>query len=275
MRPLRLLALIALIAASVVPVAAAQNPPIVPDRPAVYFMDALEREAGVQLTGTVTQTINFPPSNNPNRQLKELPPPPITELQLLRRNFRLMIEPGEPIAGRETWRLTLQPRNPSAPTFHYWIDREWRVRLGFDELDSTGAVTDRARFTAFDGVPTSLPKARRLNRFKFDPSLEATLLTALPGLSLPDGFRLMMVRPRQVQGQSGLELRASNGLSVLVLVLSPVGNKGGPKLAVRNVSGTWLWVVANLPKSDLNKVAQSVVSIDLVALGNLIADRPR
>jgi hypothetical protein len=54
-----------------------------------------------------------------------------------------------------------------------------------------------------------------------------------------------------------------------------VSNKGGPKLAVRNVSGTWLWVVANLPRSDLNKVAQSVVSIDLVALGNLIADRPR
>lgn len=265
-----------LMSLGVVSAALAQDPVlVVPEKPAVFFAESLEREAGLQLTGSVVQTVTFPPSSTPSRVLKELPPPPVLEVQLLRRNFRASIEPGEQIAGRETWRLTLQPRNPSAPTFRFLIDREWRVRLGYDEVDSTGTVTDRVRFTNLDGTPTNLVKSRRLNRFKFDPSLEATLLTALPGLSLPDGFRLVAVRPRQVQGQPGLAVHATNGLSTMVLVLSSVSNKPGPKLAVRNVSGTWLWVVANLPRSDLNKVAQSIGSIDLVALGNLIADRPR
>jgi hypothetical protein len=85
----------------------------------------------------------------------------------------------------------------------------------------------------------------------------------------------MALRPRDLNGQQGLEVRASNGLSVMVLVISPVANRQGPKLAVRNVSGTWLWVVANMPKVELDRVANSLASVDLVSLGNLIADRPR
>jgi negative regulator of sigma E activity len=256
-------------------VAFAQTPITAPDRPPLFLGRSLEREAGVKLTGVVAQTITFPPSKNQQRALQELPAPPVIEAQLLRRNFRASIEVGEPIAGRETWLLTLQPINPSAPMFRLWIDRVWLVRLGYEELDASGTVTDRARFTSLDGEPKPLKNPRRLNRFKFDPSLEATVLTALPGLSLPQGFRVMALRPRDLNGQQGLEVRASNGLSVMVLVISPVANRQGPKLAVRNVSGTWLWVVANMPKVELDRVANSLVSVDLVSLGNLIADRPR
>ncbi len=253
----------------------AQTPTFTPERPPLFLGKSLEREAGFKVTGVIAQTVTFPPSKNQERALQELPAPPVIEGQLLRRNFRASIEAGEPIAGRDTWRLTLKPNNPNAPTFHFWIDREWLVRLGFEELDSSGTVTDRARFTSLDGVPKALKNPRRLNRFKYDPSLEATVLTALPGLSLPEGFRVMALRPRDVNGQSGLEVRASNGLSVMVLVISPVANRSGSKLAVRNVSGTWLWVVANLPKAELERVAGSLASVDLVGLGNLIADRPR
>jgi negative regulator of sigma E activity len=253
----------------------AQTPITAPERPPLFLGKSLEREAGVKVTGVVAQTITFPPSKNQERALQELPAPPVIEGQLLRRNFRASIEVGEPIAGRDTWRLTLKPNNPIAPTFHFWIDQEWLVRLGYEELDSSGIVTDRARFTSLDGVPKVLKNPRRLNRFKYDPSLEATVLTALPGLSLPEGFRVMALRPRNVNGQQGLEVRASNGLSVMVLVISPVGNRAGPKLAVRNVSGTWLWVVANMPKAELDRAANSLASVDLVGLGNLIADRPR
>lgn len=253
----------------------AQNPSLAPERPPLFLGRSLGREAGLKLTGTVVQTVAFPPSKNPERALLELPPPPVVEPQLLRRNFRARIEVGEAIAGRETWRLSLEPINPNAPSFHFWIDREWLVRLGYEELDASGTVTDRARFTSFDGAPKALKNPRRLNRYKFDPSLEAMVLTALPGLTLPEGFRVMALRPRDVNGQQGLELRASNGLSVMVLVLSPVANRQGPKLAVRNVSGTWLWVVANMPKAELDRVANSLVAVDLVGLGNLIADRPR
>ena len=256
-------------------IAFAQNAINAPLRPALFFANSLEREAKIKLTGTVSQTVSFPPSKNPERALLELPPPPITEPQLLRHNFRATIEAGEMIAGRETWRLTLQAINPDAPSFHFWIDREWLVRLGYEELDSSGIVTDSARFTSLDGAPKVLKNPRRLNRYTFDPSLEATVLTALPGLSLPKGFHIVGLRPREVNGQQGLEVRASNGLSGMVLVLSPVANRAGLKLAVRNVSGTWLWVVANLPKTELDRVANSLMSVDQVGLGNLIADRPR
>lgn len=274
MKPKSLLA--CFVVASVLSVIAlAQNAVNPPPHPALFFAESLEREAGAKLTGTVTQTVSFPPSKNPERALLELPPPPVTELQLFRHNFRVRIEAGEPIAGRETWRLGLEAINPNAPSFHFWIDREWLIRLGYEELDSSGTVTDSARFTSLDGPPKILKNPRRLNRYTFDPSLEATVLTALPGLTLPAGFHVMALRPRDVNGQQGLEVRASNGLSGMVLVLSPVANRSGPKLAVRNVSGTWLWVVANMPRANLDRVANSLMAVDLVGLGNLIADRPR
>jgi hypothetical protein len=255
--------------------ALAQSAITIPARPAPFFANSLEHEAKFRLIGTVAQTVTFPPSKNPERALLELPPPPITEPQLLRHNFRATIEAGELIAGRETWRLTLQAINPNAPSFHFWIDREWLVRLGYEELDSSGVITDSARFTNLDGAPKVLKNPRRLNRYTFDPSLEATVLTALPGMTLPKGFHVVGLRPREVNGQQGLEVRASNGLSGMVLVLSPVANRAGLKLAVRNVSGTWLWVVANMPRTELDRVANSLMSVDLIGLGSLIADRPR
>jgi hypothetical protein len=186
-----------------------------------------------------------------------LPLLPLMVPDLIEANFRLRLEEGKKIAGRETFKLSLEPKNKIAPRWTFWVDREWRHRLAFEETDFAGNITAKAQFIGIKGTPTSREK-RKGRRAPLKPELEKNVLAALKGLSFPEGFRVFGAQLKDVNGQRRLELRASNGMSVLVMVLAPVSTKAGPKLAVRDANGAWVWVIANLPKADLERVAASV-----------------
>ena len=73
--------------------------------------------------------------------------------ELIEANFRLRLEDGQKIAGRETYKLSLEPKNKIAPRWSFWVDREWRTRLAFEEIDFAGNVTAKSQFIGTKGAP--------------------------------------------------------------------------------------------------------------------------
>jgi negative regulator of sigma E activity len=216
-----------------------------------------DNEATSVLTGEVLETQLFPPRKQVDQILSELPLLPLMIPELIDTNFRLQLEPGKKIAGRDTYQLSLEPKNKTAPRWTFWVDREWRHRLAFEETDFAGNVTTKAQFIGIKNPPAPREK-RKGRRTQIKPELEKNVLTAFKGLSFPEGFRVLGAQLKDVNGQRRLEIRASNGLSVMLMVLAPVSTKAGPKLAVRDANGAWVWVIANLPKADLERVAASI-----------------
>jgi hypothetical protein len=216
-----------------------------------------DNEATSVLTGEVLETQLFPPRKLADQILGELPLLPLMIPELIDANFRLQLEAGKQIAGRDTFKLSLEPKNKIAPRWTFWVDREWRHRLAFEETDFVGNVTAKAQFIGIKNPPAPREK-RKGRRAPLKPELEKNVMTALKGLSLPEGFRVLGAQIKDANGQRRLEVRASNGLSVIAVVFAPNATKAGPKLAVRDLNGAWIWVIANLPKADLERVAASV-----------------
>ena len=222
------------------------------------FLNSLyDNEATSVLNGEVLETQLFPPRKQADQILGELPLLPLMIPELIDANFRLRLEDGQKIAGRETYKLSLEPKNKIAPRWTFWVDREWHTRLAFEETDFAGNVTAKAQFVGIKGAPVPREK-RKGRRAQLKPELEKNVMTALKGLSLPEGFRVLGAQIKDANPQRRLEVRASNGLSVIALVFAPNQTKAGPKLAVRNLNGAWVWVIANLPKADLERVANSI-----------------
>jgi negative regulator of sigma E activity len=254
-------------------VAFAQNIPVMPKNPLNYLLRSLQTEAGVNLKGVVQETVIFPPRKETNQTKENLPAPPPINPNLLRENFNSSIQTGEQIAGRNTWKITLAPNNRDAPTINYWIDREWNVRLALEERDFNNILTTQARFTSLDGKPKNRNDGRKLGKLEFKPKLEAFLQKTVGDIALPEGFRIFVLKTRTV-GKDNLpafEVRASNGLSVLVIVFSPINTRATPKLASRKLltknANAWVWVIGNLPEAQLQRTANSIVNpLDLTGL---------
>jgi hypothetical protein len=250
-----MLARAAIILALIFGLAFAQELPKV--RP--FLNSVYENEATNVVTGEVLETQLFPPRKLADQILSELPLLPLMIPELIDANFRLQLEAGKKIAERETYKLSLEPKNKIAPRWTFWVDREWKHRLAFEETDFAGNVTAKAQFIGIKGAPAPREK-RKGRRAPLKLELEKNVLTALKGLSLPEGFRVLGAQLKDVKSQRRLEIRASNGLSVIAVVLAPVSTKAGPKLAVRDANGAWVWVIANLPKANLEQIANSVNS---------------
>jgi hypothetical protein len=246
-----------------------QAVPTPPANPINFFLRSLESEAKLNVTGSLTEHQVFPPRKETDQTRTDFPAPPPILPMLLRQNWRVTVTTGEAIAGRETWRLNFMPRNTSAPQFSLWIDREWNVRLGFQETDSLGAVTYSVRYTTVE-KPSKRQNIRKLTRLEPKPKLEEFVRKQIGGYYLPNGFRLFDVRPRVVKdNQNALELRASNGLSVIVVVFAPISTGKSPKLAVRDLKGSWVWVIGNVEKNELERIATSIRAP--LEIGNLLS----
>ncbi len=236
----------------------AQVIPEPPQNPIAFLIRALEREAQTNLRGEVLEKQLFPPRAKPEQSRADLPAPPPLSASWIRKNFVAKAELGESIAGRETWRISLVPKVSSAPSFRLWIDQKWLLRLGIEERDSSGEITFEARFTSL-GNPKPRQQARQLTLLEPKPKLEA-FVQRETGLQLPEGFLVFELRSRTVGKNNlpALELRASNGISVLVLVFAPIGTSNTPRIVSRNIGSSFVWIIGNLTRSELEKTAGSV-----------------
>jgi hypothetical protein len=239
--------------------ALAQTIPEPPANPINFFVRALQREAVTNLRGEVREVQVFPPRQVPEQTRTDLPAPPPLLPAWIRRNFNVSVELGEQVAGRETWRIRLQPKNSSAASYVFWIDQKWQVRLAAEERDSSSEVVYTARFVRV-GTPTQRQQARQLNLLEPKPKLQS-FVQAQTGLQLPDGFEVVEIRPRTVSKDNlpALEVRASNGIGVLVYVFAPVGTANTPRIVSRKLAArTFVWVVGNLSRPELERSASSV-----------------
>jgi negative regulator of sigma E activity len=201
----------------------------------------------------------FPPRQVPEQTRADLPAPPPMLPAWIRRNFNVSAESGEQIAGRETWRIRLQPKNNSAASYVFWLDQRWLLRLAAEERDSSGEVVYSARFVRL-GTPNPRQQARQLNLLEPKPKLQS-FVQSQTGLQLPDGFEVVEIRPRTVSKDNlpALEVHASNGIGVLLYVFAPIGTANTPRIVSRKLQArTFVWVVGNLSRAELERTASSV-----------------
>ena len=257
-------------------VAIAQSIPVPPANPLNYFLKSLENEAGLNVRGVVIERQIFPPRKESDASRTDFPAPPPLVIALLRQNWRATVSNGEQVAGRDTWKLELSNLNAVAPRFTYWIDREWNLRLAVEERDVTGDVTYSARYQSIE-KPIKRKQRRTLTRLELRPLLEKFVRAQIGAYYLPSGFRLLDVRPRTVRdNQAALDLRASNGLSVIVIVFAPIATGRNAKLAVRDLKGSWVWVIANLERTELERIAGSVrAPLEIAGLLSGFSSAPR
>ncbi len=236
----------------------AQTIPEPPPNPINFLFRALEREAGKNLRGEVLERQLFPPRAVPEQTRADLPAPPFSPVWI-RKNFRAKASFGEQIAGRDTWRIDLEPNNSSHPSFRFWIDQKWNIRIAVQERDPSGEITFDARFLSFNGDPKPRANPRQLPLIEAKPKLEQ-FVNRETGLQLPDGFTVFDLRPRTVgkDNLAALEVRASNGISVLVMVFAPIGTGNTPRIVSRNIGGSFIWVIGNLNRPELEQTAKSV-----------------
>lgn len=236
-----------------------------PPNPIGFLLRSLEREAATNLRGEVREIQTFPPRQVPEQTRADLPAPPPLAAAWIRRNFVVSASYGEAIAGRDTWQIRLQPKNPNAASFSVWIDQKWLLRLGMEERDPSGEVVYSGRFSKVNN-PNPRQQARQLNILEPNPKLQRFVETQT-GLLLPEGFSVFEIRPRSVgkDNLAALEVRASNGFGVLVVVFSPIGTANTPRIVSRKLGQAFVWVVGNLTRAELERSARSI-------MGNLSLD---
>ncbi len=242
-------------------VALAQTIPDLPSNPISFMMRALQAEAKLKWQGVVKERQLFPPRAEPEQTRAEIPAPPPLSPRWLRENFNSKAFFGENIAGRETWRIDLIPKIAGVPSFSIWLDRQYLVRLAVQERDADNIITYDARFTSLENKPQQRKDVKQLMKLEPHPKLEA-FVQRETGLVLPAGFHLFDIRPRTVgkDNLNALEVRASNGISVLVMIFAPIGTGNSGKVVSRNVAGAFVWVIGNLLRPELERTAGSIRS---------------
>lgn len=228
------------------------------------LLQALKRAEKFELTGEVQTSVYFPPRPDPTRTVKVLPRLEVVPW-LLRKNFDLSVGDLEQVAGRNAQRYDLTPKNTAAARWTLWLDPAARLPLAFEERAPDGTLVRRAAFNKVTGKPrlraiAAVPAVR-------DSAVKPALLAALPGLRLPRSFEPVRAQRRA----QGLEVVLSDGLNVLALVIAPRRVQPAQGVAVRRLPGGFVWLVGNLPQSDLDGALARVQTVQQDALGTFDA----
>lgn len=213
--------------------------------------------------GTAEVSVYFPPRAVPTRAAALLPAVPFRPA-LLEKNFTVTAQAAPPVAGRDVTRFDLVPKVGQAARWTLWIDRAWNVPLAFEERMPDGTVARRAALTRVEANPV----ARALRVPGAPAGLGAAVRAALPGLRLPPGFSPTGVKARAA---GGLEVTLSDGANVLALVVASKNVRSAVGVASRRVGGRFVWLVGNLPDSELRAALAGIRQADEAPLGTFLS----
>jgi len=127
-----------------------------------------ERERLVALTGAEREVIRdrqrvtciLPDTKSvvvsKSRPRSLVPSPALSPDADLSRHYRLNIGPGERVAGRETRRITLQPKDAHRYAYRLWADRETGLLLKSDVLDPSQRPLEQIVYTSLR-LPERIP----------------------------------------------------------------------------------------------------------------------
>lgn len=245
-----------------------QTTPAVTPSPINGLVSALKKSLGAEARGEAVLELVFPPSANPLRSARSLPRLGAVP-GLIRRNFTVTVSP-DTVAGRPARRYALTPTNPLAARWVIWTDQQWNVPLAYQERMSGGSLARRAELTTVNPALSRLTRAGSVRTVR--PALRRALLSALPGLKLPDGFEPVSVQTRPGTTDTmppAVEVLLSDGLSVLALVVSPRPVKAASGVGVRQLGAQSVWLVGNLPQSALDDALNSIRRANVQAVSAL------
>ncbi|OGR45898.1 MAG: hypothetical protein A2X37_10475 [Elusimicrobia bacterium GWA2_66_18] len=76
--------------------------------------------------------------------------PPEKERELLTANYKLSAGAGEKVAGRPTWKLTLEPKIPGKSWQTFWVDHETKVVLRSKRYQPRRSFASQSQFNSFE-----------------------------------------------------------------------------------------------------------------------------
>jgi len=187
-----------------------------------------------------------------NRMRRMLPPPRemrnpediwSEDTQLLLRNYTVDVVQSEPIAGQNTYLLTINPKVDSRPRKKVWLDAQHYIILRMEHYDIAGKLKALSVYTTIDYDSASVsqklkqysdkeqgrgPDRRRPYRSEETSIVEAEKKFGgqLPQPSyLPVGFQLQSTSMVAFRDNPSIHFRYTDGLTALSLFVSKVSNE--------------------------------------------------
>jgi len=187
-----------------------------------------------------------------NRMRRMLPPPRemrnpediwSEDTQLLLRNYTVDVVQSEPIAGQNTYLLTIKPKVASRPRKKVWLDAQHYIILRMEHYDIAGNLKALSVYTTIDYDSPSVaqqlkqysekeqgrgPDRRRPYRSEETSIVEAEKKIGgqLPQPSyLPVGFQLQSTSMVAFRDNPSIHFRYTDGLTALSLFVSKVSNE--------------------------------------------------
>ena len=199
---------------------------------------------------------------------------PESRLDLLLKNYRIVPEALDRVAGRLALQIRIEPRFPGNPRKHSWLDVATGIALRSDLYDSSGRLVSTTEFRTFRREPCLPPslfqvpaKAAAIDDDRRDDNL--SFEPALPQW-LPRGYVLDRVTRRRRGRLEVVRARYTDGLNVLSLVQwrggPEPGDRGGerfwrPGERLRCSAGSLsVTLSGDLSPADLRRVTASIRS---------------
>lgn len=223
------------------------------------LLKAMQKGRNFMPAGTVEVVVNFPPSANPVRSRKDLPQ--LSFLPgLVRKNFELAFQESQMLAGRSSTMYTLSPKNRLSNAWTIWVDDLWQVPVAYQQQDLEGNVLRRAAFQSFKGTLPRL-KTPFKQELKYNAALESSILRALPGLKLPQPYRVVGLKATQFRDVQSTEIYLSDGINLIPVIIASKGVQKAEGVAVVKLKQQFVWVVAKFPDMELLNIIEHLKDI--------------
>ena len=213
------------------------------------FIEVASGSGGV---GSQLRRLNVLPDGR--SQLVTTRPPDTRDACSLNPYYSFGVEPGRPVAGRATYRLTVRPRDTLRFTQILDVDIESRVALRGLTVNPDGSILERYEFARIDigpGAPVAAPEAPSdPTRYQFN--------------ALPPGFRIIQ------EGRDPVDFMVlSDGLATASVYVEsqPRSLPSGEGVVLRGATLTYtrgsaasllITVVGEVPVATARLLAQSV-----------------
>lgn len=184
---------------------------------------------------------------------------PITDVDLLVRNYDVSIEGEEAVAGRAARKIAVRPRHPDRPSCTLWIDRERSLLLRYETRDRT-VDTESIRFEA-------KPVERRTWKgpeFRSVGQEELRTAVGFPvgiPLWLPRGFRFHKASAVKWESAEVLHILYTDGLAIVSVSQFPEGSRWGR---------TWDWMKKKGDTIEAGRVVRGGRTMLTVVVGGVV-----
>ncbi|MDQ7065858.1 MAG: MucB/RseB C-terminal domain-containing protein [candidate division KSB1 bacterium] len=228
----------------------------------------------------------------------------LKEIDLLKRNYAVSIEPGPVMLERPTYVVHIQPTRAGRPELRLWVDRQTLFIFKMQRLSPIAVQSELHEYTKIEFTPSDTAefsriwasldtiadaRSRRMRRYSKTYSKLVHVLAdhdgpiLVPQL-LPAGFELMRIRKFRSRDRTYMHLLYSDGLAFISLFEYPktaAENNGARKPHARRhtefsvvngrIGEIGYHLVSEVPREELERMAQSLLPIQRVTRRNVPA----